>query len=77
MYVITESREGMMMEKKLKSMMDFQKFENDPRLAKLIAETENRWSGRAIEDDDLDMVFAARGQDEVNALLSAEKHDKK
>lgn len=66
-----------MMETKLKSMMEYQKFENDSRLAKLIRETENRWSGQALEDDDLDMVFAARALDETPEKISdGHRHDR-
>lgn len=42
----------------LEKLFDFQKFENNSRLAKLIAETESRYS-KALSDDDLDMVNAA------------------
>lgn len=46
------------MEKKLKSLFEYQKFENNPRLAKLIAETEARYAD-ALSDDDLSFVNAA------------------
>lgn len=42
----------------LEKLFDFQKFENNSRLAKLIAETESCYS-KALSDDDLDMVNAA------------------
>lgn len=46
------------MENKLKKMFEYQRFENNPRLAKLISETESRY-GAEISDDDLFMVNAA------------------
>lgn len=42
----------------LEKLFDFQKFENNSRLAKLISETESRYA-KALSDDDLDMVNAA------------------
>lgn len=56
------------MEKKLASMFDFQRFAQNPRLAKLIAETEARFESSAIDDDDL--VFAvAAGDGSSDAML--------
>lgn len=46
------------MEKKLKSLFDYQRFEQNARLNKLISETENRYA-RELSDDDLAMVAAA------------------
>ena len=42
----------------LEKLFDFQKFENNSRLAKLISETESRYT-KALSDDELDMVNAA------------------
>lgn len=42
----------------LEKLFDFQLFENNPRLAKLINETESRY-GKALSDDDLFAVNAA------------------
>lgn len=43
--------------KKLAKLFDFQKYENEFHLAKVISDTEKAFSGiRAISDDDLDMV---------------------
>ena len=47
------------MESKLKSLFDYQRFEKNPRLAKLIAETESRVAARELSDDDLEFVNAA------------------
>ena len=47
-----------MMEKKLTAMFDYQRFENNSRLAKMIAATESRYV-RALDDDELTMVSAA------------------
>lgn len=46
------------MENRLNKLFEFQKFENNARLARLIQETELRY-GSALSDDDLDMVSAA------------------
>lgn len=46
------------MDKKLKSMFEFQRFQNNPRLAKMIQETEQRYAGE-LSDEDLDFVAAA------------------
>lgn len=59
------------MEKKLFSMFEFQRFQQNPRLSKLIAETEARAS-KALDDDDLWMVNAAGVPEE---FLSREKKD--
>ena len=53
------------MEKKLKSLFDFQKFEGNDELAKMIAETEGRFK-KALSDEELFMVAAA-GEPELNA----------
>ena len=45
------------MENKLKSLFDFQRFENNPRLAKVIKDTE--CYAEELSDDDLFMVAAA------------------
>ena len=49
---------GRKMENKLKKLFEYQKFEQNERLAKLIAETEARQAAE-ISDDDLEMVAAA------------------
>ena len=46
------------MENKLIKLFEYQKFEQNERLAKLIAETEARQAAE-ISDDDLEMVAAA------------------
>lgn len=46
------------MENKLKNMFDYQKFEKNSRLEKLISDTESRYA-RELTDDDLVMVNAA------------------
>ena len=50
------------MEKTLRSLFDYHRFENNPRLAKLIAESETRFS-EALSDDALGLVNAAGGID--------------
>lgn len=46
------------MDEKLKKLFDYQRFENNSRLAKIIAETENR-CGRELSDEELYFVNAA------------------
>lgn len=53
------------MEKKLKSMFEFQRFAQNPRLARLISETQSRCEARALEDDDLWMVNAAGAPEDM------------
>lgn len=59
------------MDKKLKSMFEFQRFQNNPRLAKIIAETEQRYAGE-VSDEDLDFVAAAG----VNPFENEKDEDK-
>lgn len=48
------------MEKKLKELFDYQRFEDNPRIAKLISETEARMGAvKELRDDELFMVSAA------------------
>ena len=49
------------MDKKLKSMFDYHSFAPNPRLSKLIEETENRYA-HELDDDDLLLVNAAGSQ---------------
>ena len=46
------------MEKMLEKLMDYQKMEQDPRLAKMIRDTESRFAAM-LSDDDLAFVNAA------------------
>ena len=46
------------MENKLRKLFEYQRFENNSRLAKIISETENRYSSE-LSDDDLEFVSAA------------------
>lgn len=52
------------MEKKLKKLFDYQRFEKNPRLEALIQETESRYSAE-LSDDDLLMVAAAGEANEI------------
>ena len=52
------------MEKKLTALFDYQRFDPNSRIAKMIANTEAKYS-RALEDDELDMVNAAGPTDET------------
>ena len=57
------------MENKLIKLFEYQKFEQNERLAKLIAETEARQAAE-ISDDDLEMVAAAG---EITEISTEEK----
>ena len=46
------------MEEKLKKLFDFQRFENNGKLAELIRETEERYPSE-LSDDDLGLIAAA------------------
>ncbi len=54
------------MEDKLKNLFDFQRFERNDKLEKLIQETENRYA-RELSDDQLFLVNAA-GEVERNTV---------
>ena len=45
--------------KKLSQALDFQKFQQNPRLAAIIRDVESRYAKTALSDDDLDLVSAA------------------
>lgn len=59
------------MENKLKSMFEFQRFNQNSRLAKMIEDTEAKY-GTALSDEDLDFVAAAGEFD-----IDEENSDKK
>lgn len=63
------------MEEKLKAMFEFQRFAMNPRLQKLIEETEKR-SARELSDDDLWMVNAAGVPDAVAAEFEKRRKEK-
>lgn len=54
------------MEKKLSRLMDYQRFESNPRLMALIAKTEARYSAQALSDDDLSLINAAGDINRLN-----------
>lgn len=45
--------------KKLSQVLDFQKFQQNPRLAAIIRDVESRYAKAALSDDDLELVSAA------------------
>ena len=45
--------------KKLSQAFDFQKFQQNPKLAGIVRETEGRYAETALSDDDLELVSAA------------------
>ena len=55
------------MEKKLGKLFDYQRFENNDKLAKLIRETESRYA-KELTDDELELVAAAGNVYEQNQL---------
>lgn len=57
------------MENKLKKLFDYQKFEQNERLSRLIAETEARQAAE-ISDDDLEAVAAAG---EITEIIIGDK----
>ncbi len=46
------------LDKKLKALFDYQKFENNERLGAIISKSQDRLSA-SLEDDELDIVYAA------------------
>ena len=62
------------MDKKLKSMFEYQKFAQNSRLSKLIADTENRYTAHELSDDDLWLVNAA-GVPEMDPKDANKKKD--
>ena len=46
------------MEQKLRALFDYQRFEKNERLARLIGETESRFA-RELSDDELSLISAA------------------
>lgn len=50
------------MENKLKNMFEYQRFSQNSRLSKIIADTEAKYAS-ALSDDDLDFVAAAGESD--------------
>lgn len=54
------------MEKKLKVLFDYQHFERNAHLAKLISETESQYA-RELSDEDLTLVNAAGELDMIGA----------
>lgn len=45
--------------KKLSQAFDFQKFQQNPKLAGIVRETEGRYAKTTLSDDDLELVSAA------------------
>ena len=56
------------MEKKLKKLFDFQRFEQNKALEKLIPETENRYAAE-LSDDDLALVSAAGEPQNIDSMI--------
>lgn len=62
------------MENKLKMLFDYQKFEKNERLEKIISDTENYY-GRELSDDELFFVNAAGSFDMTGGTISANQPD--
>lgn len=60
------------MEKKLKKLFDYQRFEQNEKLEKLIYETENRYA-KELSEEDLSLVSAAG--DMIAPNESEKNHD--
>lgn len=61
---------------KLKSLFDYQHFEENSRLRKVIDDTHRRLEALELTDDDLDLVAAAGVQDEPKSKKPGDKpHD--
>lgn len=56
------------MENKLKKLFDYQSFEKNEHLAKIISQTENRYYARELSDEELSFVNAA-GEQSENSLI--------
>lgn len=54
------------MQNKLRQLFDFQRFEGEPRLAAMLAETEARYA--SLSDDALELVSAAGTPDPLKDL---------
>lgn len=65
-----------MTEAKLKSLFDFQRFENNKKLQRVIDNTHRRVEARELTDDELDLVAAAGVPDEQSSRKPGDKrHD--
>ncbi|HIV93240.1 MAG TPA: hypothetical protein H9744_16445 [Candidatus Eisenbergiella stercoravium] len=58
------------MEKVLKALFDYQRFQGNKRLDAMISETERRYEGQALADNDLELVNAAGEADNFRKKLS-------
>lgn len=47
------------MERTLKQLFDYQKFDNNPELERLVDTVHSRYANRELSIDDVDQVFAA------------------
>lgn len=64
-----------MTEEKLKKLFDFQRFEQNPRLQKVISDTHRRIESRELTDDELDLVAAAGVPDEQSLKKPGDKRN--
>lgn len=63
------------MENKLKQMFDYQKFEGNERLQKVIDSTQSKF-GTKLEDDDLEMINAAGSPIINNAFRNFDRNNR-
>ena len=61
------------MEKKLKKLFDYQRFEQNTKLEKLIQETENRYA-KELSEEDLSLVSAAGEIKEERKTFADDHH---
>lgn len=60
------------MEKKLRQLFDYQKFQKNPRLEAMLSEAEGRYDS-GLSDDDLELVSAAGDGFLVNDVYPSEQ----
>ena len=61
------------MERTLKRLFDYQKFDNNPELERLVDTVHSRYANRELSIDDVDQVFAAG----VTGLLPKDRKKEK
>jgi hypothetical protein len=65
------------MDKRLRNLFDFQKFEQNAELQSVIDRVHARYSARMLSDDEADQVFAAGSPDMAYLRKDPQKDDPK
>ena len=68
-------KEGHALEKKLSLLFDYQKFEQNPELQRVIDNVHARFRKQELSDEEMEMVFAA-GQPEIASLRKDPQKEK-